>query len=322
MTVKKDIQATEKLLEVIRNPKANPDKMLEPATASRLPKIKRKKKQIQIGIEIDGHTVRLVAMSHEGGYRLLGYQQISLPAVQDKQSLGEALSPILRKFCAPFPKKQLWYVMGANSVELLYYEIPHVAPQKIDSVAFLAAQKEKKIDTRTHIFDYHLLGEKTEGEVKKYRILAYTVPQKDVEEWKTFFRKIGYSLEGITISTFCLQNMLQTKWIEAPSEGSVAHLFIDEDWSRIDIFHKNFLVFTRDVKTGLNSLLSEIQDAFRPAAALTPQSEPENSGLVLEVDPTVQDVAPDLTLQEAGAILQAQLRDAPPPCSWTARGKP
>ena len=312
MTAQKDIQATEKLLEVIRNPKTDPGPKPEPATTQRFSKLKNKKKQILIGVEIDGHTVRLAAISHAEPYRLLGYQQVSLPITRDKESLGAALAPVLRKFCAPFPKKKLWHVMDGNNIDPLYCEIPHVEPKKLDSVAFLAAQKEKKIDTSTHIFDYHILGEKTEGEVKKYRVLAYTVPKKEVEEWKTFFRKIGYSLEGITISTFCLQNMLQTKWIDAPAEGSAAHIFIDEDRSRIDIFHNKSLVFSRDVKTGLNSLLSEIQSSFQPA----PQAETDvtngSFNLELQVAPEALGGSQDLTLQQAKEVLQAQMVEGQP----------
>ncbi len=296
-------QATEELLEVIRNPKTD----RTPTKAKQVPKRKNKKKQIQIGIEIDGHTVRLAAVSSQEQYRLLSYQQISLPAAQDKQSLGEALIPVLRKFCAPFPQKRLWYMMASNDVEPLYYEIPHVDSPKMDSAAFWAAQKEKRIDTNTHLFDYHIVGEKTEGGIKKHRILAYTVPQKDVDEWKAFFRKIGYPLEGITISTFCLQSMLQTKWLASPAEGSVAHIFIDNESSHIEIFHKNFLVFTRDVKTGLNSLLSEIQDSFHPAP-LFPTEQETNNFLTLQISPGPQNTTETITLQEARAILQAQLQ--------------
>ncbi len=51
-------QATEELLEVIRNPRTD----RTPTKAKQVPKRKNKKKQIQIGIEIDGHTVRLAAV--------------------------------------------------------------------------------------------------------------------------------------------------------------------------------------------------------------------------------------------------------------------
>ncbi len=290
-------QATEKLLGGIRNRKT-----ASVPLATQNAKIKAGKKQIKIGIEITGNLVRLSALLHSDQYRLLSYQQVTLPRTTERQSLGEALTPVLRKFCKPFSKRKLWFMMPSRDVDAFTYEIPQVEAKKIDSVALQAAQKEKKFNIGTQLFDYHII-DATES---KYRVLAYTIPKQEILEWKGFFRKIGYPLEGITINTFCLQNMFQSGWLDAPKEDSVAHIFIDDDWSRIDVFQQHFLVFTREVRTSLNSLLDEIQNSFQKETdSATPQIEipgqPSLSGQNLN------DKNQTITLREAKSILQAQL---------------
>ena len=163
-------------------------------------------------------------------------------------------------------------------------------------------QKEKKFNISTQLFDYHII----DINASKYRILAYTIPKQEILEWKDFFRKIGYPLEGITINTFCLQNMFQSGWLNAPKEDSVAHIFIDDDWSRIDVFQQHFLVFTREVRTSLNSLLDEIQNSF--------QKKDDNNTPQIEIpgqpslgSPNLNDKKQTITLKEAKSILQAQM---------------
>lgn len=289
-------QAAEKLLGSIRNRKIG----LIPSATAKNDKIKVGKKQIKIGIEITGNLVRLSALLHSDQYRLLSYQQVTLPPTMEKQSLGEALTPVLRKFCNPFSKRKLWFMMPSRNVDAFTYEIPQVEAKKINSVALQAAQKEKKFNINAQVFDYHII----DTNASKYRILAYTIPKQEILEWKDFFHKIGYPLEGITINTFCLQNMFQSGWLNVPKEDSVAHIFIDDDWSHIDVFQQHFLVFTREVRTSLNSLLDEIQNSFQKKDDNTPQIEISGQPSLDKANITDKK---QITLKEAKSILQAQL---------------
>ena len=92
--------------------------------------------------------------------------------------------------------------------------------------------------------------------------MVYTAPREEIDELKGLFSQIGLPLTGISITPFAIQNLFKTEWIPPAVEGTVASLFIGNDFSRIDIFSKGKLIMTRGIKAGINSMVESLMERF------------------------------------------------------------
>jgi Tfp pilus assembly PilM family ATPase len=152
-------------------------------------------------------------------------------------------------------------MMSAGDVNVHNLKIPRVPKKQLENVIYWTAKKENPIDEKEFFFDYEMQGEISDQGIPKYSVMVYTVPKAEVEKVKTIFTEIGITLAGITIAPFAIQNIFRTKWMKV-SEATFASLFIGYDFSRIDIYHKENLVMTRGIKTGISSMTEAIADAM------------------------------------------------------------
>ncbi len=154
-------------------------------------------------------------------------------------------------------------------------------------------------------------GEISDQGIPKFSVMVYTVPKAEVEKVKTIFTELGITLAGITIAPFAIQNIFRTKWMKV-TEATFASLFIGNDFSRIDIYHKENLVMTRGIKTGINSMTEEIAESMGGKAAKPIESEEARKILFSLVDPDTSklkenDIGFDLKEEDKFAMITPAL---------------
>jgi hypothetical protein len=91
-------------------------------------------------------------------------------------------------------------------------------------------------------------------------------------------------------------------------DAPLAVIWMDKDWSRIDLFLGNALAFTRRIKTGMDSLAVSIQERYQKSADpfVVDAGEVE-----LELDLEEKELRTDrLTMDEALSLLEVQGLDA------------
>ena len=150
---------------------------------------------------------------------------------------------------------------------------------------------------------FELQQEITEQGVKKWLVMVYTAPREEVNEISKLFSQVGLPLTGISITPFAFQNITNTGWIPA-ADGSVASLFIGNDFSRIDIYDQGKLVMTRGIKAGINSMIELLMERLMvlrreksEVDAIVPLISTEEVKKVLF---TLSPDSPPLTAEEAG----------------------
>jgi Tfp pilus assembly PilM family ATPase len=284
-----DISSTEKLLRIIRS------KQGETAAASapreiKLPKAGRirlrfpfllpLRKSSTAGIDIAADGVRIVTLAESGSgqRRILERQFIPLPPNLSREApeFAPFLKTALEVVCGSPRRLDIWAMMSTARVDVRHIRIPKVTRKQLDNAVYWTIKKEAPFDEKETIFDYTLQGEVIEQGVPRLSVLVCTAPRQEVETLKNLFGQIGWPLKGISIAPFAIQNLFQTEWMPSP-EGTVASLFMGNDFSRIDIFAEGNLVLSRDIRAGLNSLNEALSDGFPEAnrglrgAALTPE---------------------------------------------------
>lgn len=288
MALKKDINSTERLLNVIRGARTplddaanviekSPPKQKKTAKHSvNFPGWFAGKRRICVGVDVGRDVISFAKMtkSADGRPVLLDQKILSLDEGMDKSTdaFRDLLKETLTAFAGPLDRCDVWTMMNAAEVNVQHLKVPIVSRKELENVVYWTARKENPIDEREMIFDYEMQGEVNDQGIPKYLVMAYSAPKAQVESARKMFSSIGISPAGITIAPFAIQNIFRTRWISV-AETAFASLYVGHDFSRIDIFSKNNLVMTRGIKTGISSMMEAISEylaEFFPGISLPP----------------------------------------------------
>ena len=265
------ISSTEKLLDLIRGkqPVEDPPAPAEPPPApevtglsTRFGQLLKIRRPATIGVSLGYTDLKLakIQQSSSTSQELVDYRSIAYtPGLTTQHPdfpafLKRSLSDFTRD--TKFP--EIWSSISSARVELRFLKIPKVPRRQIANTVFWTFKKEVSFTEQEAVFYFDFLGETLEDGVPKFEVLAYTAPRQEVEDLKQVFSRSGFSLAGISIVPFLLQNLLRNEWIPIESEN-VCSLYIGRDWSRIDIFSNRNLVLSRGIKAGMNSMVETIR---------------------------------------------------------------
>jgi type IV pilus assembly protein PilM len=272
----KDINSTEKLLNVIRGEESPASAPLDgdPNFASKQNDSGKNmggkgffaaKKRIKIGVDIGHNVISLTKMTNvtEGKPALLGQKNVLLgeKITRGTPEFNNLLLSSINVFAGSLKDCEVWAMMTAADVNVNHLKIPRVPKNQLSNVIYWTAKKENPIDEKEMIFDYEMQGEITDNGVPKYSVMVYNAPRAEVEKIQDMFSAIGIELDGITIAPFAIQNIFRTNWISA-REKTFATIFIGNNFSRIDIYSKNNLMMTRGIKTGINSMREAVDEVM------------------------------------------------------------
>ena len=300
-----DTTSTEKLLKVIRSKKDEaspaPAGAAEPVPPKTgrfkipLPKLINLRKSCTVGIDIGHDYLRLVRAEETAGGKLeiIDRRRFAVPprTPRDAPEFAAFLKSSLASICGSAKQSDLWVNMSAARVDVHHVRIPKVSKKQLSNVVYWTARKETPFDEKEMIFDFETQGDVIEQGIPKVAVMVYTAPRQEIEDLKALFSRIGRPLTGISIVPFSVQNLFRTAWIPA-IEGTVASLFIGNDFSRIDVYFADNLVMTRGIKAGLSSMAEALVDRFNER-----KQDPE---------------APALTLEQSRKIIRSLSPDSPP----------
>jgi len=316
LSSKKEISATEKLLQAIRGespPKdASPPSPLPEASAP-LPRRRLSVRggllpfptRTTLGIDLGHQQLRMIlaAQTGERRWKLLAYRRVPLPTAPpgDSSELAEFLRAAVQDFAGTSKKLRLWGLISAAHVDVRHVRIPKVPRKQIYNAVYWTVKKETNFDEKETLFDFEIQGEVTEKGIPKIGVLAYTAPVSEIREARSLFSRSGLRLEGLSVAPFAVQNLFRTGWIPG-GEGSVACLYIGNDFSRIDILLKGNLVFTRGMKAGISSMVESLREGWaesQPGTALRMEN------LEAMIPPAGE--SPSMDPDQARSILRAVL---------------
>jgi len=270
--LKKDINSTEKLLNVIRGKDSESfgDLGKERVSLSAKKRINKAglfspkrllgKENYSVGVDIGRDFICLVKTAQGSDNRpvlidrkIIRYSsQLSIYSSELKALLKSSMVD----FCGSVHDCKIWAKISTSEVNVYFFNVPRVPKKQLDKVIFWTAKKEGFVEENKHIFDFELRGEIVEQGNPKYAVMFYTALKTEVEKIKSYFSEMGITLAGVTIVPFAIQNIFRSKWIVSGDE-IFSILFIGENYSRIDVYNKENLIMTRGIKTGSGSSMVE-----------------------------------------------------------------
>jgi Tfp pilus assembly PilM family ATPase len=280
-----EISSTEKLLHVIRNrnetglkeSREAGDGFIDQEFKPSLYTIVPFKKKITLSIIVGSHDLMLVLISRisDQDWSLLDRKRVvfSPELKKDYKQFSVFLRSSIIHFLEGRKPDYIWSTIPSAKIETRFLAIPKVPSNQIPKVAYFSFNKINPANGEDLIFDFEILGEVSQGGAQKLQLFAYTAFSKEVENLRKLFTGIGLPLTGISIVPFAMQNLFRSKLL-GNLPANICTLYVGKDWSRIDIFSKGNLVLSRDIKTGINSLVEAVKGRTERE---TLEDEPDNN---------------------------------------------
>jgi len=223
------------------------------------------KKRLFVGVEMTHTHLRLFKLRKlksgiPGSWEVLDYLETALET-RAKDPTGTAVQRLLREtlnaFCGSERRVSIWALLEPSTCDIRRLQVPRLTRRRLTQAVYWGLRKVVSFDDRETLFDYEILGQTAEGGIPKTEVLAYTLPRSEVNGLKARFSRAGFPLEGVTLPPFALQNMIQIMPGEEAS-GLLGLLHVGETGSCISIFSNQRLVFTRSVRTGMQSFFEAL----------------------------------------------------------------
>lgn len=231
---------------------------------------------MNVGVDIGHEFLRMVKAkkADDDTMAIIDCKNVPFTHIASKKSpeFRSFLKSELLKFCGTDKNVDIWAIMSAARVNVRHVRIPKVAKKQIENAIYWTIKKETPFDEKDTVFDFEIQGEVIEQGVNRFVAIVYTAPKNEVEELKNLFSEVGMPLTGLSITPFAIQNMFAGGTFPAAG-GTVASLFIGNDFSRIDIYAQGKLTMTRGIKAGINSLIESLIEKMRGASQDTPTLE-------------------------------------------------
>jgi Tfp pilus assembly PilM family ATPase len=148
---------------------------------------------------------------------------------------------------------QVWTAVAGHHVDVHLLTIPKVAADEAANSVFWAARKNiEGYNPQTHILDFTLHPSPENDD--KSRAFVFLTPRNLVERLQKLFTAVSFPLAGITTPAAAIRN-LQLRGRLPARQAPFSYLQIEENHSFISLFQGGKIEFSRDIKTGLQSIL-------------------------------------------------------------------
>ena len=268
-----EISSTEKLLDLIRNKSDEDFEFIVDSPAGPSPRglgsfFKRLfpfGRTLTLGVDIGYSDLKLAKMGQSSDRRpeLVDYLTVPFDSgiSRDSPTFPHFLHSALTGFCGSPRRMNIWSIISGAKVDIRYLRIPKLSKKEIPNAVYWSFKKESPFEENDFIIDFEILGDVVEEGLEKIGVLAYIAPQEEIGDLKAIFAKADLPLTGVLTVPFAFQNLFRTNWIETNSKN-VCNLYVGRNWSRIDLFGNGNLVISRDIKTGMNSMIEAIREGI------------------------------------------------------------
>jgi type IV pilus assembly protein PilM len=273
-----EITSTEKLLNLIREPKKLPGNQpvaSSPASAppSASDEASKKtlirpvslKRRTVVGVEIGYTNLKMARVQRLADKKIELVDYRSMPIPEGMSPHQEGFDSFLRKglneFCGSPDRVEVWSVISSARVETRCVRIPKLPRKQVANAVYWTFTKEVRFNREEELLDFEVLDDVLDAGVQKTEVMTYTAPRQEVEQMTATFRRAGYPLTGLSIVPFAVQNLLRTG-ILLHQGRDICNLFIGRDWSRIAIYANGNLILARGIKAGMRSMVEGLQQGI------------------------------------------------------------
>ncbi len=269
MSSEKKANSTEELLQIIRgNEEVSP--VADSAPQKKKSKTGKRKsssglfsfnRRVMLGVEVGNDCIDFVRVSStDFDFRGAVAERVYIPSdmQQGSDEFVELLGDSIARLCGQSGVPEIWTTIRTPDVDLGPVLIPKVSSSKIADTVYWTIKKEKKFDERDYVFDIIPCGVVKDEGVNKLEVLTGMGRRNRVVELRNWFERAGFRLDGVTTISAAMQGYYARGF--APAEdGLVGLIHVSNDFSAISIFEGDRLLFSRTIKSGVDSMADALQ---------------------------------------------------------------
>jgi type IV pilus assembly protein PilM len=223
----------------------------------REPGAKRVKRRV--GLKIGGSQLAAARVVNNGSPELVQVARDDLDhgivvggELREPELLAEALRGFFRKH--RLPRQGVRLGIANNRIGVRILEIAGIEdPKQLENAIRFRAQEALPIPIEEAVLDYHILGERVDGEgVTLRRILLVVAYRELIDRYVAACKKAGVRLAGIDLEAFALLRVLgEPKELDAPaSDAALVVVAIGHDRSTFAVSDGRVCEFTRVLDWG------------------------------------------------------------------------
>ena len=220
---------------------------------------------VKVGIDIQPNCIHLVKFQSKTQEFLDCHtEKFQLHDTDDtplfnKNDFKAILAQTLHNFCGNDRRPEIWCSFGALKVTIHNIDIPKIKESEIANAVFWSTKKSVEFNPQKEIFDFSILKEIVKHDQTRILTLVTLVSQDEISGLQKTFKDIGFKLTGISYPPAATHNLLRFYNVINPKEVAV-HLRLKEFNSFIDLFCNNQMIFSREIKTDINSFIESCQE--------------------------------------------------------------
>jgi len=222
-----------------------------------------KKAANSIGIELGGHTLKMVETRVSGGkVQLLHYGIVEIPpALQGKASRDAAsIAPLIKQLLAlcSSSSPEIYFSISGPSVNLQRIKLPPMPEQELSAAIRWQGKKYFPFS----LDEARVVYKKIAGisaETSDLELITAAVLNKFMDQELALIEQAGYSVAGIDAVAFALQYAFQLTG-DTYRDKTVAVLDIGAEGTTIAILRNGELQFAREIATGGNDFTRALME--------------------------------------------------------------
>jgi Tfp pilus assembly PilM family ATPase len=218
-------------------------------------------KRVVLGVEVGNEAIDLVRVSStDTHFRGAGVRRIPIPTGIRPGSdefvalLGDSITSICGRGALP----EIWTTIRTPDVDVGPVLIPRVSSSKVSDTVYWTIKKEKKFDEKNYVFDIRPWGVVKDEGVNKLEVLTAMGRRDRVAELDDWFRRAGFRLAGVTTISAAMQNFY-ARGLAPETDGLAGLIHVSNEFSAIAIFEGSRLMFSRTIKSGVDSMAETLQ---------------------------------------------------------------
>ena len=260
---------TQRLLEIIRS-KGHTHSSKNSAPSKTQKRFQRKlpaplsRKHVHVGLEFkDDQLITVSTLHSRGDIRLLEWQIHEFPAPLQTRGSSSRLKALLvpphaQGSALKGHSLEYWVSYEFSREEFYHLTLPPMKRKDLPTALEWTLRRQYELDLENTVLDFEILGQVAETSGTKEHILAVVVDKQEVQALQRVFSQAGISLSGITPSGLAGLNLFRSGCISTsvPHMG-IVHIGLNS--SSIDIVDHHRLLLHRRIRTGLKTMLQDVQ---------------------------------------------------------------
>lgn len=222
-----------------------------------------KPQQLTLGIDIGSHSVKICQMvDSSGGYELVAMGSALLPygaidegALQDPESVAEAISSLIKNL--KIKDKKVAISVSGYSVIVKKINLNIMGDEELSEYIENESGQYIPFDINDVYLDYHRLETNSSDDDDRADVMLVAAKQDVVDGYVEMLQDIGLQPIIVDVDSFALENIFESNY--EPGQ-SIALVDIGATKMGINIIANGISMLARDVVVGSRQLTEQIQN--------------------------------------------------------------